>query len=270
MRIIFKGKMLIIAAAVFVLLIFLHSAGAFSFIETTLFNTFAPAQKTLFKFGNSISGFIEKLSFKTEQNEMDILKAQIRGLLMEKAELKILAEENTLLKRELGFSRKHEYELVAARTIGLDSTDNSSLIILQIENEKYAPADLAVNMPIIVEDGILVGKIAQIKNNVIFMRPVISSQSAIAATILNKDYTTGVAEGELNHSIKMGMIPQTEKLKQGDLVVTSGLENRMPKGLLIGTISKIEPDPQNPFDIAYVTPLYNPKNISKILIIKNY
>jgi len=270
MRRALRGKTLIITTAVFILLIFLHSIEAFSPIENGLIKLFAPIQKKFFNAGFSINKLIENITYKKDLNEEDLLKAQIRKLLIENSELKILAEENNLLKKELGFTRKHSYELVAARALGYDSTGNSTLIILEIDDEKWNSGDLSINMPIIAEDGILIGKIAQIKGNQIFMRPIVSSQSAIAASVLNKDSTIGVAEGELNYSIKMRMIPQSEKLKQGDLVVTSGLEEKMPKGLLIGTISKVEHDPQNPFDIAYITPLYNQKNISKLLIIKSY
>ncbi|MFA5133626.1 MAG: rod shape-determining protein MreC [Patescibacteria group bacterium] len=270
MRFVFKGKILITMAAVFVLLIFLHSLNVLSPLERGIFKIFSPVQKALFGAGASFNRFVENITFKKDLNEMDLLKAQMRRLLIENAELKILAEENNLLKKELGFNRSHSYELVAARALGYNSAGDSNLILLQIENDRYHAEDLAINMPVVAEDGILVGKIAHIKDNQIYMRSIISSQSAVAAAILNKDYTTGVAEGELNYSIKMRMIPQSEKLKQGDLIVTSGLEEMMPKGLLIGTVSKVEHDPQNPFDIAYLTPLYNQKNISKLLIIKSY
>ncbi|MFH1193452.1 MAG: rod shape-determining protein MreC [bacterium] len=270
MRFVLRGKTLIIAIAVFVLLIFLNSAGVLASVEKNIFKFFSPVQKKLFDAGNFFNNFMDNLAFKKDLNEVELLKGQIRKLMLENAQFKIFADENNILKKELGFGRQHPFELVAARVLGYDSTNNSILVILQIENEKYNPRDLAAGMPVIIDNGILIGKITMIKGEQIYMMPIVSSQSAIAATVLNKDYTAGVAEGELNYSLKMMMIPQSEKLKQGDLIVTSGLENTMPKGLLIGTVTKVEPDPQNPFNIAYIAPIYNPKNLSKVLIIKNY
>lgn len=260
--------MLIIFLAVFVLLLFLHSTEILNPFEKIILSGLAPMNKFFYGAGQKTNIFFQKLTTKDSAGESDVLRAQIRGLRMQIAQLKILSEENEILKKELGFSRKHPYELVAARIVGYDAVRASDLFILQIENEKYNNNDIAVDMPVIIEDGVLVGKIAEIKNGQIFIRLITSPQSAVAATVLNKNYTTGVAEGESNFGIKMSMIPQSEKMKQGDLIISSGLEAQIPRGLLIGTVSKIEHDPQNPFDIAYVTSLYNVKMLSKILIIK--
>lgn len=270
MKPILKGKMLIIFVAVFVLLLFLHSMDILNPFEKMILSGLAPVNKIFYGAGQKTNAFFQNLAAKERAGESDILKAQIRSLRLQIAQLKILSEENEILKKELGFNRKHPYELVAARLIGYDAVRTSDLFILQVENEKYKDSDIDIDMPVIIEDGVLIGKIAEIKNGQIFMRLITSPQSAVAATVLNKDYTTGVAEGESNFGVRMSMIPQSEKMKQGDLVVTSGLETKIPRGLLIGTVSKMEHDPQNPFDVASVTPLYSAQNLSKILIIKTH
>lgn len=270
MKPVIGGKSLAIATAVFVLLIFLHSVQALNFAENFFFGLLAPVQQRVYDAGLQANNFVRNVFFQTNKNEVELLKAQLRSLMIQNAQLKIAAQENILLKKELGFTRRQSYQTIAARIIGYDSLKNSNLLILQVENEKYKNEDVLADMPIIIEDGILIGKVAEIKDGKIFMRLITSPQSAVAATVLNKNYTIGVAEGEFNFGIKMRMIPQSEKIKQGDLAVSSGLEPGMPKGLLLGTVSKIEHDPQNPFDIAHIAPLYNQKDISKILIISAY
>ena len=261
---------IIVTVAAFILLIFLHSLEMLNPIEKIIFNTFGPVQKYFYDSGIKNNYFVENIKTKLSKSEVDLLKAQIRSLLVQNAKLKILGKENELLKKELRFKQKHSYQLVGARIIGLSSSQSSILRILQIDDTKYSAKDLSVGMPIIVEDGILIGKIISIKQNQIFMMPITASRSAVAATVLNKSNTIGVAEGELNSGIKIRLIPQTEKLKQGDLVITSGLEAEMPKGLLLGTLSKISRDAQSPFNIAHVSPLADLKRLSKILIIKGY
>lgn len=270
MKPILKGKTLILVVAVFVLLLFLHSTQILDPVEKIILSGLAPINQVFYGAGQKTNSFFQNLTVNNNATESGVLKAQLRSLLLQIAQLKIVSEENGILKKELGFSREHPYELVAARLVGYDSVRTSDLSILQIENEKYKDSDIEVGMPVVVEDGILIGKIAEIKNGRIFMRLSTSPQSAVAATILNKNYTTGVAEGEFNFGIRMSMIPQSEKMKQGDLVVTSGLETKIPKGLLIGTVSRVEHDPQNPFDIAYVTPLQSSQTLSKVIIIKSY
>lgn len=270
MKLIFRGKTIALTTAVFVLLVFLHSIKILDAPEKFFIDAVAPIQKKLYNAGRTAGLFIQNIFSEKNANEADLLRAEVRSLTLQNAQLKLLTEENNLLKKELGFSRQYNYELIAARVIGYDSLENSDLLIMRIENKKYKNSDIAVDMPIVAADGVLIGKIAEIKEGEFFMRPVTSPQNAVAATVLNKNYTLGVIEGEFNFGIKMTMIPQSEKLKQGDLVTSSGLEPKMPKGLLIGAISKIENDPQNPFNIAHITPFYDAKNLSDVLIIKNY
>jgi rod shape-determining protein MreC len=265
-----KGKSFIIAAAALVLLIFLHSLELFSAVEKILFRASSPLQKRFYSAGIRTNSFFDKFKAGNDGGEIDILKTQIRSLMLQNSRLKLAAEENKILKKELSFTRQHKYDFIGARIMGTDSLYNSPLLILEIENDEYSEKDVENNMPVIVEDGILVGKIALVKENRIYMMPTTAAQSAVAATILNKDYTMGVAEGELNLAIIMRMIPQSEKVKSGDIIVTSGLETKMPKGLLLGTVSKVAQDQQTPFNIAYVTPLYNPKRLSSVLIIRKY
>ncbi|MFC1612464.1 rod shape-determining protein MreC [Patescibacteria group bacterium] len=266
----FKGRTLIITLAVFLLLIFLHSLDILNPIERIIFKGLSPIQSYFYEVGVKTRSLIDRVKQNDNPEELELLKAQIRSLLVQNAKLKLLDVENKLLKEELKFNRRHSYELVSARVLGVDSIRLSSLLILELDNEIYNPEDIVKNMPIITGDGILIGKIADVKQGQIFMVPITAPQSAIAATVLNKDYTIGVAEGEFNIGIKMQMIPSSESLKQGGLVVTSGLEAEMPRGLLIGTISQVAHDPQKPFNIAHITPLFDQKRLTDVLIIKDY
>ncbi|MBU4422048.1 rod shape-determining protein MreC [Candidatus Parcubacteria bacterium] len=265
-----KGKTIIIAIAVFVLLIFLNFLKILDTPKKLIFSVFAPIQTKLYETGIKAREYFDNEKNTVYNSELELLKAQVRSLLIQNAKLKILGEENKILKKELGFTKEHSFDTVSARVIGADSLRNSTILILQIEDKDYDPKNLKPDMPVIVEDGILVGKIVEVNEREIFMVPITASRSAVAATILGNDFTIGVAEGESSLAIKMGMIPKNEKIKQGELVVTSGMEENMPKGLLLGTISKVDQDPQTPFNVAYVTPLYDIKRLSKVLIIKDY
>ncbi|PIR66930.1 MAG: hypothetical protein COU51_01335 [Parcubacteria group bacterium CG10_big_fil_rev_8_21_14_0_10_36_14] len=265
-----KSKTIIITVAVFVLLIFLNFLKVLETPKQMIFSIFAPIQAQLYDTGSKISKYFDSERATANNSELELLKAQVRSLLIQNAKFKILGEENKILKKELGFTKEHSFTTVSARVIGADSLRNSTLLILQIEDINYNTDDLKLDMPVIVEDGILVGKIIKINEREIFMAPITASRSAVAATVLGNNYTIGVAEGESSLAIKMGMIPKTEKIKQGELVVTSGLEENMPKGLLLGTVSRVDQDPQSPFNIAYVTPLYDVKRLGEVLIIKSY
>lgn len=265
-----KGKSIIVTLAVFILLIFLHFIDILNPVERAVFNAFAPAQEHLYKQSTKVGSFFEKFRKRATESEIELLKTQIRSLLVQNAKLKLMAEENKILKKNLGFQQEYEYELAGARIIGFSTLKNSTTAIIQIENKDFDYEKLLPGMPVVAGDGIFVGKILSIKENRVFVMPLISQGSTVAATILNNSKTIGVAEGELNLSIKMRMIPKSERIKQGDLVITSGLEEEIPQGLLIGTVSKVSEDPLSPFNLAHITTLYDIKQLSKVMVILNY
>jgi rod shape-determining protein MreC len=53
----------------------------------------------------------------------------------------------------------------------------------------------------------------------------------------------------------MTFIPQNETITPGDVIVTSGLEPLIPRGLTIGTIEAVEKEAYQPFQKAVLTPL---------------
>jgi rod shape-determining protein MreC len=80
------------------------------------------------------------------------------------------------------------------------------------------------------------------------------NSSKIGATILNTDRSLGVVEGGYGLSVKMNFIPRNEIVKVGDIIVTSGLEAGMPRGLLIGSVTAIENETYRPFQAALLLP----------------
>lgn len=269
MKISFRPRQFIISITVLALLIFLHWTKILLPLEKAFGRTMHPLQNFLYRTNIRFNRQVALFSEKNDETETELLKARIRTLTMQNARLKIIDEENRILKKELKFIKKHSFEAVAARVIGFDAASRSDLLILEIEDNTDI-GEIDYDMPAISDDGVLAGKIAAIKDGRIYLRPVTSPQSAVAAMVLNKNYTVGTAEGELGLGIKMKMIPLSESLKQGDLITTSGLEEKMPRGLLIGTVIKVARDPQNPFNIAYVDPMLDIKNLSNLLIIKKY
>ena len=55
--------------------------------------------------------------------------------------------------------------------------------------------------------------------------------------------------------LKLNFIPQETVIEIDNLVVTSGLEPRIPSGLLVGIINDVHPEPNAPFLEAVIEPL---------------
>jgi len=166
------------------------------------------------------------------------------------AKLKLLEEENAELKKQLRFVEKTRYDAVLTKVIGnnLEGTEKT-VIIDRGESDGIKSGD-----PVIVDEGILIGKVVKTEKDISIVRLLSDNQSKVAATIINREKSLGVVEGGYGLSVKMNFIPRNEVVQIGDLVVTSGLENDVPRGLLIGKIIAVENEAYQPFQQAILTP----------------
>ena len=65
--------------------------------------------------------------------------------------------------------------------------------------------------------------------------------------LLNQDRSIGIIEGGFGLTIRMTFIPQQEIVEIGNIIVTSGLEKNVPRGLVIGEVASVEKEPFEPF-----------------------
>jgi rod shape-determining protein MreC len=93
-------------------------------------------------------------------------------------------------------------------------------------------------MPVISEKGVVgyVFKATYIVSTVM----VITHYNCRVDAIVQRTRSRGIAGGLLKGRCRIFNVLRSENIEAGDVVVTSGLGNRFPRGLLIGTIRKVE------------------------------
>ncbi|MCC6136547.1 MAG: rod shape-determining protein MreC [Candidatus Contendobacter sp.] len=69
--------------------------------------------------------------------------------------------------------------------------------------------------------------------------------------------------------LELPHIPNSEDVKVGDELVTSGLGGRFPKGYPVGTITKVEFDPGSPFARITAKPLAQLDRIREVMLLEN-
>lgn len=221
-------------------------------------NAFNPVLSRIFSFSSQI-----KAKFDEQTNRVDYisenkkLQENINKLIKENSELKIVEQENKILREQLGFLKKNQYKYVTANIIskgeGLDFPGQAETIDI----DKGALDGIVAGFPVISGDGIIIGKIFEAKEHVSKIYLTNSNKCKLGATILNQAKTTGITEGDLGLTINMNFIPQNVELKNDDIVVTSGLEKSIPRGLIIGKISKINKEVNELWQTAVIEPTMN-------------
>ena len=81
--------------------------------------------------------------------------------------------------------------------------------------------------------------------------------------------TIAVGTGQ-NDSLLLEHLPTNADIKLGDLIVSSGLGHRFPKGYPVGTVEKIELEPGEPFANVMVTPSADLDRSQEVLLVWPY
>ncbi|MFH1565219.1 MAG: rod shape-determining protein MreC [bacterium] len=261
----FKNKFILYFTAL-MLLIFLHYINILKPIENFISYIFLPIQSELYEAGNNISQIWEDANLNKKeliyQNQK--LKEKIKELTIAKSKISELQSENTLLRGQLNFVEKSGHKYLIGRVVGNNLQYNINSYIF----DKGSDDGVKTGQAVVAADGIVIGKIRQVfpkQSEILLLN---DNQSAIAAVIQNKENSQGIVEGQYGISMKMNLIPQNEQINSNDIVITSGIEEYIPRGLFIGQIDKVEANVNEIFQSAIIYPAvdYKTLNIAMVII----
>lgn len=247
----FKVKFISSLKAVILILLFLTVVQfifpqSFSFVE---------------KFRNYISvGFNSIFNFSTHNGrscdelieENKRLRNDLRNLVVDYVMLEKLVEENKELKENLKIYTENNGQVVVARIIGRQKINNNKFIVLN----KGRSSGIDTGQPVIIDNNFLVGIISYVSSNTSYVSLINENSITLSAKILNaQSKVQGVVQGMADLSIIFDLIPKELDIKEGDLVVTSGLDLNIPPNLIIGQVDSVEDKPSDFFKTASIKPL---------------
>ncbi|MDD2702958.1 MAG: rod shape-determining protein MreC [Candidatus Omnitrophica bacterium] len=188
------------------------------------------------------------------RNENDLLKNKLN-------ESRELFQENKRLRQLLGIKKNYPYKVIAAAVIGRDPSNWSSVVIIDKgKNNGVKPGYVAVSFL-----G-LAGKVVETGNSAAKVMLVNDPNFAVSAQI-QRTRQEGAVFGGLGGVLTMKYLTKTSDVKSGDVVVTSGLSESYPKGLLIGSVVESGEELSGLSRFAVIKPAVEPSNIEEILII---
>lgn len=205
--------------------------------------------------------FLGSISDLKEENEELIKKNH--ELESSVASLKGARRENEELRKQLELAPREKFNLEATQIIGKNSQGESSWIII----DKGRNAGIAKDMPVIVSQGILVGKVVEVYPTSARVDLLFSSSLAVNAQDVDTG-AQGIVSGKYGLGIVLEMVEQNDAINEGDTIVTSGLGGSIPKGLLIGRISHIEVSGDKLFQNAVLIPQVRYSDLDLVFVVK--
>lgn len=244
---------------VFLVLIFLV------FGKSLVFSALHVIQRPFVNSGTWLAIKYEKIisPFTVKQDDIDKLNSTISQLALDQVKFYALIQENADLRNELGFVKRSNYNSVPASIISRTSSMQKSTFGIDVGGEQGVVLGAAV----IIQNGIYIGKITKVSKTQSVVTTATDKENATAVSLLNKTKTIGIAEGKSGNLLELKFIPADEEISVNDLVVTSGLEEKVPAGLLVGIINTVRPDPEAPFQEAILEPLVDIRKHNHVIVL---
>ncbi len=254
--------------AVIVLLIFLHFTNVLLPFEGLVRAAVNPVLSNIFSIGHKLNNENSPPADSASlASQVESLKQEINRLTVENTGLKMVEEENQQLREYLDFFKDHDEQYVLADVISRGELSDLPVKSQELVINKGSNSGLSVGRPVLNSEGMIIGKISEVKNNEAKVVLATDGKCKLAATILNSDKTAGVTEGSLGLTIGMNFIPQTDDVKAGDIIVTSGLEADIPRGLIIGKVTQVDKENNEVWQQAAIEPMVNYNELTVVSIL---
>jgi rod shape-determining protein MreC len=188
------------------------------------------------------------------------LKEQIEQMRLEQVRLGEDAAQARRLQTLLAFKEQFVSKTVAAQVIGSSGSDMSRVVYI----DKGEGAGIRREMPVITANGI-VGKVLMVYPSVSQVL-LINDQSSGVGAILDKSRLQGVLRGGANGEVMLERVMSDEQVAPGDVVLTSGGDQIFPKGLPVGTVSKVS-NGKDLFLNIKIKPAANLSKLEEVLVL---
>lgn len=208
--------------------------GIFTFLEDSVFGILKIPMARAFDVSFSSASFLDKiLNIRNIIARNRELENENSRLLSENIELNQLRKENDFLKKQarLGISSAVSIEPAHIFWVSKNFFDSRALI------SKGREAGIKEGDLVVAKGDVFAGKIVKAEDNFSSAVLVSDSEALISVTVLGKDIF-GLVKADNQKNLWLDLVGPAEEIKEGDLLVTNGLDG-IQQGLKVGKVKSI-------------------------------
>lgn len=180
---------------------------------------------------NAIGNVFTNLS--VPQETLSELKKQNEELTSELAQLTEAEKTAERLESLLGLQSTYNLQSTAARIIGTTGDAWSQTVTI----DKGSANGFEIGMPVCNSGGVI-GQIIEVSAATSTVRLINDENSGVSAMV-QSTRAQGILQGQPDGTLMLSYVPADADVKVGDVIITSGLGGRFPKGLPLGTVSSV-------------------------------
>lgn len=201
---------------------------------------------------------LRKILEENKQQEEKIFRLEA-----EIAKLKELKNENGILRNQLGFTKESGIKTTPANVMSVNPTNFVKTIVVDAGKNN----GIKIGSAVVNDAGLLLGKVIELNDETSTVLLLTDSNSSVVG-ITQDSRATGTVKGNRGLALEVTALPQEVEVKDGERMVTAGVEEGIPKGILIGQISDLVENDNQLFKEAKVNSEVNFKNIEVVFIVQ--
>ena len=237
-------------------------------ISSSVSTVVSPLQKIVYNINSRVKETVDFfLNFSEVKLENEELKKKNTKLANELIEYESLKDEVERLREALNFTEsKNNYKYVGVNIIGYSGNSLSDGYII----DKGSNDGIDKNMVVVSSKG-LVGKVTKVSSNFAIVQSILNENIAVAVMDQQTREATGVLQGlsdkKDNNMPVVYNLPINSDVKEGDIIITSGLGKIYPKEIPVGTVVSVEEDNVKVMKSAVVEPFVNFNELEELFVV---
>lgn len=239
-----------------------------SMIESGAGAALNPVQSIVYKATNrvkeSVDFFLNFSEVKEENKNLITENEKLKDKLLEYSDL---ADENERLRQILNFTEEHNnYDYVGCDIIGYPNNNISDGYFIN----KGENANIQKGMVVVAAQG-LVGQVTSVGSNWSIVQSLANENIVVAVMADSTREATGYIKGykdrQNRNLAKVYDLPIDSEIKEGDVIMTSGVGMLYPKEIRIGEVTKVEEDKVKVMKSAIVKPYVDFNKLEELFVI---
>ncbi|MEO8179146.1 MAG: rod shape-determining protein MreC [Deltaproteobacteria bacterium] len=237
-----------------------------SFIDRALLTVSAPIEYTFSALARGVSSLLSEYVYlvdvKRDNNRLAYQSARLQAKVNQ---LSASEAENHRLRRLLGLRDRLGTETVSALVVSKDTTDYFRVAQVTLD----APArGIRPNMPVLSLDGV-VGTVRRVAGESVQVQLAVDSGFGVDV-VVERTGARGFVRGggdNTRYLVRVELVQSSDSIDNGDILVTSGVGCRFPKGLPVARVNKVLKKDFGVYQTVEAEPVVDFSRLGEVLIV---